>query len=69
MELGFVGLGLMGQAMTIRLASLGHRVVAYDISPQAVAEVSSRGVEAAAGRQEAGRAAAPGPGSAVLAHP
>lgn len=47
MELGFVGLGRMGQAMTIRLTSLGHRVVAYDISPQAVAEVSSRGVEAA----------------------
>ena len=47
MEIGFVGLGRMGQAMAARLASCGHRVVAYDISPQALASVAKRGVEAA----------------------
>ena len=47
MEVGFVGLGRMGQAMAARLASRGHRVVAYDVSPQAVAPVANRGVEPA----------------------
>jgi 6-phosphogluconate dehydrogenase len=40
MELGFIGLGRMGQAMVGKLASTGHRVVAYDMSPQAVAAVA-----------------------------
>ncbi|MEE8194514.1 MAG: decarboxylating 6-phosphogluconate dehydrogenase [Dehalococcoidales bacterium] len=48
MEIGFVGLGKMGQAMAGHLSSRGHRVVAYDASPSAVASVAARGVEAAA---------------------
>ncbi len=47
MEVGFVGLGRMGQAMASRLASRGHRVVVYDISPKAVALVATGGIEPA----------------------
>ena len=45
MEIGFIGLGRMGQAMATRLADRGHRVVAYDVSPAAVASVVERGLE------------------------
>jgi len=45
MEIGFIGLGRMGQAMATRLADRGHRVVAYDVSPAAVALVVERGLE------------------------
>ena len=45
MEIGFIGLGRMGQAMAARLADRGHRVVAYDVSPAAVALVVERGLE------------------------
>lgn len=31
MDIGFVGLGLMGQAFTRRLTRRGHRVHGYDI--------------------------------------
>ncbi len=47
MELGFIGLGKMGQAMAIRLAGKGHRVVVYDISPSAVASMVGQGLEGA----------------------
>lgn len=36
MELGMVGLGLMGANMARRLIRAGHRVVAYDVSHEAV---------------------------------
>lgn len=47
MEIGFIGLGRMGQAMAIRLADSGHRVVAYDVSPAAVSSATERGLEVA----------------------
>jgi len=47
MEIGFIGLGRMGQAMAIFLADKGHRVVAYDVSPAAIASVVERGLEGA----------------------
>ena len=37
MQLGMVGLGKMGEYMTQRLIEGGHKVVAYDRDPQAVA--------------------------------
>ena len=38
MELGMIGLGKMGANMTTRLIRAGHRVVAYDRAPDAVAK-------------------------------
>ena len=38
MELGFIGLGKMGMNMVTRLQQAGHRVVAFDRSPEAVAQ-------------------------------
>lgn len=35
MNIGFVGLGLMGRPMAARLIAAGHRVLAYDIAPEA----------------------------------
>jgi 6-phosphogluconate dehydrogenase len=49
----------MGQAMSAKLASTGHRVVAYDMSPQAVAAVASRGVEGVGGLEQLAGALAP----------
>jgi 6-phosphogluconate dehydrogenase len=47
MEIGIIGLGRMGQAMAIRLANKGHRVLAYDVSSAAIASVVERGLEGA----------------------
>ncbi len=43
MELGFVGLGRMGFNMTLRLLKGGHRVVAYNRSPDKVQEAAGHG--------------------------
>ena len=34
-RIGFIGLGLMGQAFTRRLVACGYQVTGYDIRPQA----------------------------------
>ncbi len=47
MDIGFVGLGRMGLNMTIRLKRAGHRVVAWNRSPEKVAEAKSHGAEGA----------------------
>src|SRR6266850_3430722 len=36
MEMGMVGLGRMGGNMVLRLLKRGHRMVAFDLSPDAV---------------------------------
>ena len=43
MELGMIGLGRMGANMTERLLGGGHRVVAYDVSADAVKRVERKG--------------------------
>ena len=43
MELGMIGLGRMGANMALRLLRGGHRVVAYDLRPDAVHEVEAQG--------------------------
>ena len=43
MELGVIGLGRMGANMSQRLMEGGHRIVAYDRSPEAVREVVKAG--------------------------
>jgi 6-phosphogluconate dehydrogenase len=48
MELGMIGLGRMGGNMTQRLLRGGHRVVVYDLNPQAVAAAVGEGAVAAA---------------------
>jgi len=52
MELGLVGLGRMGANMARRLMRDGHRVVAYDVNPDAVAALAAEGAEAAASLEE-----------------
>ena len=43
MKIAMVGLGRMGANMTRRLMQGGHEVVAFDLSSDAVAEISSEG--------------------------
>jgi 6-phosphogluconate dehydrogenase len=47
MELGLIGLGKMGGNMTARLLKGGHRVVVYDLSPEAVRAAEETGAEGA----------------------
>jgi 6-phosphogluconate dehydrogenase len=47
MELGMVGLGRMGANMARRLMGDGHRIVVYDINPDAVTELAGEGAEGA----------------------
>jgi len=46
--LGFVGLGSMGSAMAPRLVEAGHRVVAFDVSKEALGVFTGAGGQAAA---------------------
>ncbi len=43
MDLGMIGLGKMGANMVERLARAGHRVVATDLNPAAIADTVERG--------------------------
>jgi 6-phosphogluconate dehydrogenase len=52
MEIGMVGLGRMGANMTKRLLRAGHRVVAYDLNPDAVAQVAEVGAIGVASPKE-----------------
>jgi len=47
-----VGLGRMGANMARRLMRDGHRVVAYDVNPDAVSELAGEGAEAASSLAE-----------------
>jgi 6-phosphogluconate dehydrogenase len=47
MELGIVGLGRMGANMARRLMRDGHRIVAYDVNPDATAALAGEGAEGA----------------------
>jgi 6-phosphogluconate dehydrogenase len=52
MELGMVGLGRMGANMARRLMRDGHRIVAYDVNPDAVTELAAEGAEGASSLEE-----------------
>jgi 6-phosphogluconate dehydrogenase len=52
MELGMVGLGRMGANMARRLMRDGHRIVAYDVNPDAVSRLAGEGAEGAASPRE-----------------
>ncbi len=53
--IGFVGLGAMGSAMARRLVEAQHRVVGYDMRPDAVARLVAIGGHGAATAAEAAR--------------
>jgi 6-phosphogluconate dehydrogenase len=52
MELGMVGLGRMGANMARRLMRDGHRIVAFDVSPDAVAALAKDGAEGASSLED-----------------
>ncbi|MBI4561331.1 MAG: NADP-dependent phosphogluconate dehydrogenase, partial [Candidatus Rokubacteria bacterium] len=52
MELGFVGLGRMGGHMVERLLGGGHRVVAYNRSPEPVSRAVAKGATGAGSLEE-----------------
>jgi 6-phosphogluconate dehydrogenase len=52
MDLGMVGLGRMGANMARRLMRDGHRIVAYDVNPDAVSELVGEGAEGASSLEE-----------------
>lgn len=52
MTIGFVGLGKMGMQMTTRLIRGGHKVVAMDVVPAAVAAAVALGATTASTREE-----------------
>ncbi len=52
MQLGMVGLGKMGSFMTQRLLAGGHRIVAFDLSRDAVDAVAKQGARGVASLQE-----------------
>ncbi len=45
--IGFVGLGIMGRDMALNLLRAGHRVLAHDVRPEAVAPLVAAGAETA----------------------
>jgi 6-phosphogluconate dehydrogenase len=47
-----VGLGRMGANMARRLMRDGHRIVAYDVNPEAVSELAGEGAEGTSSLQE-----------------
>src|ERR687897_84556 len=51
-DLGFIGLGLMGQAFTKRLVACGHRVTGYDVVADKIARARAHGVRAASSAAE-----------------
>jgi 3-hydroxyisobutyrate dehydrogenase len=48
MTLGFIGIGLMGEAMTCRLLERGHDVAVWNLEPERLATVVPHGARAAA---------------------
>lgn len=50
--IGFIGLGIMGKPMSRNLLKAGHKLVVYDIVPQAVDEIMSEGAEGARSAKE-----------------
>src|SRR3982074_137436 len=48
MEMGMVGLGRMGGNMVLRLRKRGHRMIAFDLSPEAVKRTAAEGAVGAA---------------------
>jgi 6-phosphogluconate dehydrogenase len=52
MELGIVGLGRMGANMARRLMRDGHKIVAFDVSPDAVSQLEGEGAAGASSLED-----------------
>ncbi|MGN6557173.1 MAG: phosphogluconate dehydrogenase (NAD(+)-dependent, decarboxylating) [Solirubrobacterales bacterium] len=52
MQLGIVGLGRMGANMARRLMRDGHKIVAYDVNPDAVSQLEGEGADGASSLEE-----------------
>lgn len=57
MKLGYLGIGLMGRPMTLRLLAAGHEVTVWNRSPEKIKAVVERGARPAASPAEVARAA------------
>jgi 3-hydroxyisobutyrate dehydrogenase len=57
MKLGFIGIGLMGRPMTLRLLAAGHEVAVWNRSRDKLGTVVEKGARAAASPAEVARAA------------
>ena len=57
MKLGYVGIGLMGKPMVLRLLAAGHEVTVWNRSRDKLAPVLAQGAKAAASPAEVARAA------------
>jgi 3-hydroxyisobutyrate dehydrogenase len=55
MKLGFIGIGLMGRPMTLRLLAAGHRVTVWNRSRDKLASVVEKGASAAGSPAEVAR--------------
>lgn len=55
--IGFIGLGLMGQAFTRRLTQRGHAVIGYDLDGARIGQATEHGVTAAASPREVAKRA------------
>jgi 3-hydroxyisobutyrate dehydrogenase len=55
-KIGFIGLGLMGQAFTRRLVACGYRVTGYDIVPEKMTAAAAQGVQTAGSAAAVARA-------------
>ena len=56
MDVGFLGLGAMGSGMALQLIKAGHKVKAWNRSPEKVQELVTQGATAAETPQEAAQA-------------
>jgi 3-hydroxyisobutyrate dehydrogenase-like beta-hydroxyacid dehydrogenase len=51
-QVGFIGLGRMGEPMALRLVAAGYELVVHDVRPEGVAALTAKGARAAASPAE-----------------
>lgn len=56
MNVGFIGLGVMGMPMALNIVKKGHALTVYDTNPDAIARLVAAGATAAASPREVGAA-------------
>lgn len=56
MDVGFIGLGVMGSPMARNIIKGGHRLTVFDLNPAAVAKLTEAGARAATSPREVGAA-------------
>lgn len=54
-DIGFIGVGAMGQPMALNLLQAGHQVTVYDLNPEAIAVCAEHGASPAASARDAVR--------------